>query len=151
MNRRDFLRTTAIVGAFLAVSPQLLPQSFATSEHKKMSFEEALRKITHGKPVKPSDKIKLIAPSIAENGAVVPIKVQVDEPIEKVKAIHIFAKLNYNPHTMSAYLTPQNGKPYIATRIRLAKTMPVIAVVELTDGTFLYAEKPIKVTIGGCG
>lgn len=152
MKRRDFLKVAAATGAVILVSPSVMVDSFqAKAELRKRSFEEALKEITKGKTPVESKEVKLIAPSIAENGAVVPIKVEVAKPIEDVKAIHIFADKNYDPWSCSIHFTPQNGRPYFATRIRLAKTMNVYAVAELKDGSFIMAKKPIKVTIGGCG
>ena len=154
MNRRKFLKTAAISGAVVAVSPALTGSFKAEAKGeglKKRTLEEAMKDILKGKKPVESEKVKLIAPSIAENGAVVPIKVSVVEPIENVKAIHIFAEKNPDPWTVSAHLTPQNGKPYFATRIRLAKTMNVYAVAELSDGSAIMAKKAVKVTIGGCG
>ncbi|SNZ06846.1 sulfur-oxidizing protein SoxY [Persephonella hydrogeniphila] len=153
MNRRKFLKMTAVAGAVVAVSPSIPVDSFkVNAQPKKRSFEDALKEITKGKtPVEAPNEVKLIAPSIAENGAVVPIKVEVKKPIKDVKAIHILADKNFDPWTCSVHLTPQNGKPYFATRIRLAKTMNVYAVAELSDGSFIMTKKPVKVTIGGCG
>ncbi|RMD46362.1 MAG: thiosulfate oxidation carrier protein SoxY [Aquificota bacterium] len=155
MNRRKFLKGIAVSGALLAVSPKFMPNgnAEAAGKPKPIPFEEAVKK-TLGVDVsklEESTDIKLIAPSIAENGAVVPVKVQVNLPVEEVKSIHIFAKKNLNPHTMSMHLSPANGKAYLGTRIRLAKTMPVVAVAVLNNGKVIKAEKPIKVTIGGCG
>lgn len=153
MNRRNFLKVAGVTASVVAVSPVAFKQS-AEAQPKKKTFEEALKEVTGGKPVKESSKVKLIAPAIAENGAVVPVKISVDHPMEPdnyVKGIHIFAKENADPRTISVYLTPANGEAFFSTRIRLAKTMNVVAVAELSDGTFLKAEKPVKVTIGGCG
>ena len=154
MNRRKFLKTVAVSGAVITASPILLGSLQAeakTDGLKKRSLEDAMKDVLKGKKPVESEKVKLIAPSIAENGAVVPIKVDVAEPIKNVKAIHIFAEKNPDPWTVSAFLTPQNGKPYFATRIRLAKTMDVYAVAELSDGSVIMAKKAVKVTIGGCG
>lgn len=155
MNRRKFLKGVAISGVLVAISPKILPNSVARAESKpkKKSFEEAVKEVlgVDASKLEASSDIKLIAPSIAENGAVVPVKVQVNLPIEQVKSIHIFATKNTDPHTLSMFLSPANGKAYLSTRIRLAKTMPVVAVAVLKDGRTIKAEKPIKVTIGGCG
>jgi sulfur-oxidizing protein SoxY len=48
-------------------------------------------------------------------------------------------------------LTPMNAKGYFSTRIKLSETQDVVALVELSDGTFLNSAKSVKVTIGGCG
>ena len=38
-----------------------------------------------------------------------------------------------------------------ATRIRLAATENIIVVAKTSKGQFLTEQKPVKVTIGGCG
>jgi sulfur-oxidizing protein SoxY len=48
-------------------------------------------------------------------------------------------------------LTPLNAKGYFATRIKLGGTQDVVALIEMSDGSFLKAAKPVKVTIGGWG
>ncbi|MGB9766706.1 MAG: thiosulfate oxidation carrier protein SoxY [Sulfurihydrogenibium sp.] len=156
MNRRDFLKTTSLAVVSTAVLGSTVFNNVSAAEltdspPPKKPFDEALKEITGGKPVSDSDKVKLIAPEIAENGAVVPVTVEVELPVEQVKAIHILADKNWNAKTMSVYFTPANGKAYISTRIRLAETMNVVAVAQLADGSFIKAQKPVKVTIGGCG
>lgn len=156
MNRREFLKTTSLAAVSTAVLGNSVFKDVSAAElvdnpPPKKSFDEALKEITAGKAVSDSDKVKLIAPEIAENGAVVPVTVEVELPIQQVKAIHILADKNWNARTMSVHFTPANGKAYISTRIRLAETMNVIAIAELSDGSFIKAQKPVKVTIGGCG
>ncbi len=119
-----------------------------------MDFATALSTITGGKEAKDSDKIKLTVPEIAENGAVVPVKVEVDHPMEEgnfVKAIHILNTKNGNARCVDVMLTPLNAKGYFATRVKLGGTQEVVSLVELSDGSFLKAAKSVKVTIGGCG
>lgn len=155
MDRREFLKTVAIASSGITLGSSIIFPSFglelADNPPPKKPFEEAIKEITKGKPITDSDKVKLVAPEIAENGAVVPITAEVELPIEQVRAIHILADKNHNTRNVSVYFTPANGKPYISTRIRLAETMNVVAVAELSDGSFLKAQKPVKVTIGGCG
>ncbi len=148
MDRRNFLKTMSIAVSAVAVAPAITVKK-AQAEADK--FQEALMKITGGKKTTPSDKVVLRVPEIAENGAVVPIKVSVNLPIEQIKAVHVFAKDNPNPYIFSVYFTPQNGKAFINTRIKLAKTTTVHAVAELNDGSFLETSQKVKVTIGGCG
>ncbi|WP_028950268.1 thiosulfate oxidation carrier protein SoxY [Sulfurihydrogenibium subterraneum] len=156
MNRREFLKATSVAAVSTAVLGSGVFTNVRAAElvdnpPPKKPFDEALKEITGGKAVSDSDKVKLVAPEIAENGAVVPVTVEVELPIEQVKAIHILADKNHNARTMSVYFTPVNGKAYISTRIRLAETMNVVAVAQLADGSFIKAQKPVKVTIGGCG
>lgn len=157
MERRSFLKGFGAVSACVALVPTI---ASAADEAKKvtgpneMSVESALSAITGGKPVTPSSKVSLSAPEIAENGAVVPVKVTVESPMtdkDYVKAIHVFGSKNNNSRCANVYLTPANGEAAFATRIKLGATQDVLAVAEMSNGTFLSAKQNVKVTIGGCG
>ncbi|OYZ23140.1 MAG: thiosulfate oxidation carrier protein SoxY, partial [Sulfurovum sp. 16-42-52] len=58
---------------------------------------------------------------------------------------------NANARCADVMLTPLNGQGYFATRVKLGGTQDVVALVELSNGTFMRSAKSIKVTIGGCG
>ncbi len=163
MERRKFIQGIFTASAVATIT---VPSSLFAEEAKKeakvtakkgpndMSFEEAVKTITDSKGTKESDKIKLTVPEIAENGAVVPVKVNIDHPMEEknyVKAIHVLNKGNSNARCADVMLTPANGKGYFATRVKLSKTQEVVALVELSDGSFIQTAKSVKVTIGGCG
>jgi len=164
MERRKFIQSmfAATAVAAITVPTTMFAEEAKKEESKKaakkgpndMSFDEAVKAITSDKGAKESDKIKLTVPEIAENGAVVPVKVEVDHPMEEknhVKAIHVLNKGNGNSRCADIMLTPANAKGYFATRVKLSKTQEVVALVELSDGTFIQTAKSVKVTIGGCG
>jgi sulfur-oxidizing protein SoxY len=94
-----------------------------------------------------SDKIKLKAPDIAENGAVVPITVTSD--IDGTTSMSILVAENNTPLTSTYELGPTT-EAYISTRVKMGKTSDVIAVVK-ADGKLYSTKKEVKVTIGGCG
>jgi sulfur-oxidizing protein SoxY len=157
MKRRNFIKSMMAVSA-VAVTPVALMAKDEAKAKKKgpndLTVEDAIKAITGGKDVKKGDIIKLTVPEIAENGAVVPVKVEVDHPMEEsnyVKAIHVLNTKNGNARCVDVMLTPANGKGYFATRVKLSSTQEVVALVELSDGTFLKTGKSVKVTIGGCG
>ncbi len=156
MKRRNFLKGLAATAPLAVIStPMMLSAKDAKPKGQNaLDIKTALKTVTGGKAVADSDKIKLTVPEIAENGAVVPVKINVDHPMEEknyVKAIHVFATENTNVRCADVVLTPANGKGYFATRIKLGKSQDVMALVELSDGSFIKAQKPVKVTIGGCG
>jgi len=155
MERRSFLKgvgTLPVLAFLTGGSLNLLAAKKVIPKGKNtISFKKALSVITNGKGAKESDKVNLIVPEIAENGAVVPVKVTVKEPIENVKSIHILSTKNSNARCADVFLTPRNGKAYFATRIKLGGTQEVVAVAVLKDGSAIMAKKPVKVTIGGCG
>jgi len=114
---------------------------------------DAVKKVTGGKDTG-SGKITLDLPQIAENGNTVPIAIDVASPMtdaDHVKALHVWADKNPRPEVATFKFTPAGGKAKIATRIRLAKTQNIVAVAEMSDGSFQMAKSEIKVTIGGCG
>jgi sulfur-oxidizing protein SoxY len=94
-----------------------------------------------------SDNIKIKAPDIAENGAVVPVSVTTD--ISGASSISIIAEKNAQPLAASFDLGP-GTEGYVSTRIKMGKTASVIAVVK-ADGKLHSTGKEVKVTIGGCG
>ncbi|MDD5051785.1 MAG: thiosulfate oxidation carrier protein SoxY [Sulfuricurvum sp.] len=157
MERRSFLKGFGMVAACTTLIPQI---AGAADEAKKvvspneMNYDTAVAAITGGKPLVASAKVAISAPEIAENGAVVPVKVTVESPMSSkdfVKAIHILASKNGNVRCANVYLTPANGEAYFGTRVKLGGTQDVVAIAEMSDGTFLTAKQNVKVTIGGCG
>jgi len=113
---------------------------------KQKSSDDAIKAL-YGKPAELSDKIKLDAPEIAENGAVVPIAVSSTLP--DVTSISILVA--DNPNALAAsYRIPAGTIPNVANRLKMAKTSNVIAVVE-AGGKLYSATKEVKVTVGGCG
>jgi sulfur-oxidizing protein SoxY len=152
MQRRTFLKgLSALPAVALVGKGALFAKESKPKSKNAISFKKALEVVTNSKGAQKSDKVKLIVPEIAENGAVVPVKVNVEEPIENVKSIHILTTKNSNARTADVFLSPRNGKAYFATRIKLGKSQEVVAVAVLKDGSAIMASKPVKVTIGGCG
>ncbi len=113
---------------------------------KQKTDAEAIKAL-YGKTAEPSDKVKLDAPEIAENGAVVPIAVATT--LTGVTSISFF--VSENPNALAAsYVIAEGTMPAVANRLKMAKTCNVIAIVE-SDGKLYSATKEVKVTVGGCG
>ena len=104
-------------------------------------------KTLYGKDAEASDKVKLDAPEIAENGAVVPISVSSTLP--DVTSIAIL--VSENPFPLAAsYKIPAGTSASVSNRLKMAKTSNVTALVEF-GGKVYSASKEVKVTVGGCG
>jgi sulfur-oxidizing protein SoxY len=113
---------------------------------KQKDSKEAIR-LLYGRTAEPSDKIRLDAPEIAENGAVVPISVS--SSLADVTSIAFVVP--ENPNVLAAYYRlPQGTMPNISNRLKMAKTSNVIVLVE-SGGKLFSATKEVKVTVGGCG
>jgi sulfur-oxidizing protein SoxY len=153
MKRRIFLKGSLATGAIgMAVSAGLITPRMVLAAWPKAAFDAtnvdgAVNGLYGSSTLTGNDKIKIKAPDIAENGAVVPISVETD--IEGVESISIIAEKNATPLT-SSFALGKGTEAFIATRIKMAKTSSVIAVVK-AGGKLYSTGKEVKVTIGGCG
>ena len=150
--RRKFLKTATFVGAAVTVGSGMLVPQRAIGAYAQAAFEakdvnSALSAAMGSDQHSASGDIKLKAPDIAENGAVVPVTVS--SSMGNIDAISIIAASNAQPLT-STYMLTSACEPFVSTRIKMGKTANVIAVVK-ADGKLYSATKEVKVTIGGCG
>ncbi len=98
-------------------------------------------------------RVKLGLPPLVENGHLVPLTVSVESPMTAaahVKAIHVFTERNPLPEVVSFHLGPRVGRARVATRIRLADTQTVVAIAELSDGSFWSDRAHVIVTLAAC-
>ena len=148
MKRRTFLRGSMAAGVAAAaagaglLAPRAVLAAYPKNQFSAKSVDDAL-----GGSFEHSDDIKIKAPDIAENGAVVPVRVTTG--IAGASAISILAAENGTPMT-SKFVLGEGAVGSVSTRIKMGKTSDIIAVVEA--GGKMYAnKKEVKVTIGGCG
>ena len=153
MKRRIFLKGSLATGAIgIAASAGLLTPRASLAAWSKEAFEakdvnSALSGLFGSSDLTGSDKIKIKAPDIAENGAVVPVSVTSD--ISGIESISIIAEKNASPLTAS-FILGTGAEGYVSTRIKMGKTSSVIAVFK-AGGKLYSTGKEVKVTIGGCG
>jgi sulfur-oxidizing protein SoxY len=149
-DRRAFLLGASAVAAIL---PFLATPGAA--QEAAPTWEEALKRLLgDAQPITNGKLLTLELPEIAENGNMVPVTVSVESPMTEaahVKAVHLIATANPQPSVVSFYFTLLSGRAAASTRMRLARTQDVVALAELSDGKFIMAKRPVKVTIGGCG
>lgn len=151
--RRVLLKSTLAAGATgMAISAGLLTPKAVLAAWPKAAFEAkeadaALEAALGSSATTESGDIKMKAPDIAENGAVVPITVTSN--IDGSESISIVVKENGTPLAASFNLGPDTAA-FVSTRIKMAKTSDVTAVVK-AGGKLYSASKNVKVTIGGCG
>ena len=151
-SRRLILHGTGLVALVglgnLPFAPALAAANdkYPEEAFKAKNEAEAVKSL-YGKTAEASDKIKLDAPEIAENGAVVPVSVTTT--LADVTSISFLVA--ENPVALVAsYKLPAGTMPAVANRIKMAKTSNVLVVVE-AGGKVYSATKEVKVTVGGCG
>jgi sulfur-oxidizing protein SoxY len=69
---------------------------------------------------------------------------------DHVRAIAIFNERNPQPHVITARLGPHSGQAILATRIRLATSQTLLAVAQLSDGSFWSDRALVVVTLAAC-
>lgn len=116
------------------------------------AMEAALREFTGEAAMRPG-RVKLDLPPLVDNGNLVAASVAVDSPMtagEHVKRIGLFNEKNPQPHVATFHLGPRAGRATVATRMRLADSQCVVAVAELSDGTFWSDSADVIVTLAAC-
>lgn len=153
MKRRTFLQGTFASGVVgVAVSAGLIAPKSVLAAWPEASFtskkvDDALNQLFKTASRKDSGDIKIKAPDIAENGAVVPITISTK--IGKAESISVL--IENNPSPLAAHFVLSGStEGFVSTRVKMGKTSAVIAVVK-AEGKLYSASKKVKVTIGGCG
>jgi sulfur-oxidizing protein SoxY len=116
------------------------------------AMREAIKKVVGDAEVK-HGRVKLHIAPMSENGNSVTCAITVESPMtaaDHVKAIHMFNEKNPQPNVISVHLGPRAGKARIDTRIRLSDTQTVIAIAQLSDGSFWSDSANVIVTLGAC-
>jgi len=144
--RRKFVKQTGgLIGLLLAAG------FVRTEEWNRIAFEgkqldDVIRGLG-GNGAQESAEVVILAPEIAENGAVVPM--QIISKLNKTESIAIVVEKNPNPLAAN-FTIPDGTLPDIQTRVKMAQTCSVYALVR-AGGKFFYNAKEIKITQGGCG
>jgi sulfur-oxidizing protein SoxY len=142
--RREFLGLAgAIAFGVVTLRPaEATPAMLATAIHN-----------VTGESVVRIGKVKLDIPPLVENGNTVPMTVSVTSPMtpdDHVKSIHVFNEKNPQPNIGNFYLGPRAGRGQISTRIRLADSQKIVAIAQLSDGSFWQTSVDVVVTLAAC-
>jgi sulfur-oxidizing protein SoxY len=146
--RRHFLKaagSAAVAGALPLVTLRPLQATPAM-------LSSAIRNVVGEAPVR-TGQVKLDIPPLVENGNTVPMTVSVASPMmadDYVKAIYVFNEKNPQPNIANFYLNPPAGRAQVATRIRLADSQKVVAIAQMSDGSFWSASADVVVTLAAC-
>jgi sulfur-oxidizing protein SoxY len=122
------------------------------ASERPAAMQAAIRSVS-GDATLNKGRIKIELPPLVENGNAVPLGITVESPMtdtDHVKAIHVFTEKNPQPYVVSIQLGPRAGTANIQTRMRLADTQIVLAVAEMSDGSFWRDEVEVVVTMAAC-
>jgi sulfur-oxidizing protein SoxY len=143
MNRRQFVQASAALA---------LPLSALAQSPHVSTTDPLIWSFTKGAPVRPG-KVKLELPAVAENGHSVAMTVKVDSPMSAtayVRAVHLIAEKNPVRDMAVFYLGRHCPRAEVSSRIRLNGTQRVVAIAELSDGSFWSDAVAIEVREPAC-
>jgi sulfur-oxidizing protein SoxY len=151
--RRQVIKHSATVASLMAASGVLGPLAHAAGAAAgKGAFDaktmaDLVKSLGYGAPAESKD-VSITAPDIAENGAVVPLGVATS--LAGVKQVMLLVEKN--PAVLAALfnVTPEVEANF-STRVKMGQSSNVFAVAVTNDNKVLFAQKEVKVTLGGCG
>ena len=149
MDRLKITRRDVVIAGGLAVAgAAALPAPATALGQMDTAIRNALGEATIRK-----GRVTLDLPPLVENGNTVPMTVTVDSPMTEanhVKAIHVFNEKNPQANVVSMQLGPRAGKASVSTRIRLAGSQHLMAIAEMSDGTYWSDTQEVIVTLAAC-
>lgn len=161
LSRRRFLKVMAALGSCAAVAKEMFLSAPVRAQAPARGMplpdeplEAMMKRVFTTRPLLSGEgRLTLEVPLIAEDGGNVPIAVEANLPVSgapRLIAIYVISDQNRLPLLAKFTFTPESGKAFIATSIRLAATTEVRAVAEMSDGTLYAVNKHVRVAISGC-
>ena len=148
--RREMLSRSAGVAAMLAglgLLPAVAQAAYAQAAFEAKTMADLMKALGSDLPSESKD-VTITGPDIAENGAVVPLGCSTSLP--GVKKLLIMVEKN--PALLAAaFDVSESVDAAFTTRVRMNQSSNVMAVAMMADGKVLFAQKEIKITLGGCG
>jgi sulfur-oxidizing protein SoxY len=151
--RRKVLAHSAQVATMLSAlglmpglaQAQAAPYNAAAFAAKNMA--ELTKALGVATPTESKD-VSVTGPDIAENGAVVPVGAASTLPGVR----RLLLLVEKNPSVLAAMFDISDAMDAnVSTRVKMGQSSNVYAVALMADGKVLFAQKEVKVTLGGCG
>lgn len=148
--RRQMLKSSMAVAGLmggLGLLPQAAQAAWNKDAFAAKNMAELAKALGVSAPTESAD-VKITGPDIAENGAVVPVAAACGAAGVK----QLLVLVEKNPSVLAAsFDVTDTVVPDFATRVKMGQSSNVMAVAVMNDGKVLFAQKEIKVTLGGCG
>lgn len=146
MQRRNFLQQLLGLGAVLLLVPlKAIAAIWNRPAFEASSLQGAIEGLAVPQTI-PTPDIEIVAPERAENGAVV--QVQVRSNIPGTEAIALLVEHNPTP-LIANFMFANGADPFVVTRIKMAETSDVQAIVK-AGSQYFRASRRVAVVEGGC-
>ena len=147
--RRRLLAAGAGAGALMLLRPIVRAQALPGTPDE---LDAAIKAFTQGAAIR-TGRVKLDISPIVDNGNSVPVTISVESPMtaaDHVKTIAMFNEKNPQRDVVRVQLGPRSGKASVSTRIRLANSQKLVALAQLSDGTWWSHSVEVLVTLAAC-
>jgi sulfur-oxidizing protein SoxY len=148
--RREMLAQSATVAGLLATAgllPTAAQAAWNEGAFNAKTLAEVVKALGGSAPAESKD-VTITGPDIAENGAVVPVGAS--SSLAGVKRLLLLVEKN--PSALAAtFDVTDKVDANVSTRVKMGQSSNVYAVAMMGDGKVLFAQKEVKVTLGGCG
>ncbi len=152
-SRREMLSHSATVAALLAGTglwpgpARAQAAGYNSAAFDAKTLPEVMKALGIAAPVE-SKEVSVTGPEMAENGAVVQIGAASTLPGVK----RLLLLVEKNPSMLSAMFELTDAvEANLSTRLKMGQTSNVYAVALTADNKAFFAQREIKVTLGGCG
>jgi sulfur-oxidizing protein SoxY len=147
--RQALERSAALAGLLggIGLLPQAAQAAWNAAAFEAKSLAEVTKALGGSAPAA-SGAVTVTGPDIAENGAVVPVGCA--STLAGVKQLMILVEKN--PNVLAAVFDVNDTvEASFNTRVKMGQSSNVYAVALTADNKVHFAQKEIKVTLGGCG
>jgi sulfur-oxidizing protein SoxY len=138
--------------AFLLLASLFPLRAVAQANAHVSTTDPLIVSFTKGASVMPG-RVKLELPILADSGFSVPMTVRVESPMTEgdyVRTVLVVADKNPQRDVCWFYLGPRAGRAEVSSRIRLNGTQRVVAIAQLSKGTFWSDARDIEVREAAC-
>jgi sulfur-oxidizing protein SoxY len=142
-------RTLLGAGAGAAIGTLLMIRPARAAE---ADLAGMIKAFTNGAPLQ-RGRVKLDIATLVENGNTVPITVHVASPMspaDHVLTITVLNEKNPQRDVITCRLGPRAGRADVSTRIRLATSQQLVAIAQMSDGSFWSDAVDVIVTLAAC-
>lgn len=130
-----------------ATAPPALAASDVEDPLGSVLWDYVHDQILEGAPVVFDDRVKVFAPTVVEDGRMVPVSVRADT-IPDVVELLVFADLNPIPRAIR--LEPIKARAAIALRMKVNEGTPIRAAAKTADGVWHLGGTVVQAPGGGC-
>ena len=150
MHRRSYLKHSVALAGVMGtwgLLPHQAQAAWSAGAFEAKNAVDAFKALGLSAP-KISRDISITAPEMADNGA--SVQVECATTLQGVNRLMVLVEKNNSPLCALFNITEQ-VEPQLTLRIKMAQSSLIWVVAITADQKVFFAQKDVRVTLGGCG